>query len=379
MKKICFFIVFSVASGWDVHAGSEALQLAWSKKLRGAISDLRVSKNGKAILVATIPDVDIAGSAPKPLMTRLDEHGKQLWEVVLKSPPKDQDVSADGTLTIVSNYENQLIRLDDEGQVIWTREGMCRPRVLSAAKRILCYHDDDADPKIAFDLYNFEGKKEYSYPIADDIIALKVAADEKHWVIGLSQGFFVGFNLPYNVLVKGRVDGEIIDVAMASGEAPKIAVLYRKQDQSQKIALFDSTGKAVGTQPPKFRAIQIEMDESGGALFYYGNNAQGQHVGRFSLSPFKELWTQGGDVAAYYSSSILVGPHEVFMGFEAISSQDRKSHFLAYDYSGNLKWDLPIATDEGAYLYSQKMAPANKLWVIGTDDARVSAFGLLSK
>ena len=70
-----------------------------------------------------------------------------------------------------------------------------------------------------------------------------------------------------------------------------------------------------------------------------------------------------------YSSGVL-------MSFEENSATDRSSHILAYDYSGSQKWDLPLVSDKGAYIYTHRIATEASVFVVGTDDARVSVFHL---
>jgi hypothetical protein len=62
------------------------------------------------------------------------------------------------------------------------------------------------------------------------------------------------------------------------------------------------------------------------------------------------------------------------MGYEEILPTSRSSHLLAFDATGAPKWDLPLATDLGAYLYSEKVALGPLLLVVGTDDGRISAY-----
>jgi hypothetical protein len=340
----------------------------------GAISDLSISKDGKVVMVATSPDHDIATSARQYLISRVSASGKIQWGRPVKSPTKEIDVSADGTLVVFINYANQLTGMNARGKELWSVQAMCRPIILSALKKIICYHDDDGEPKVGFDLFDWSGKKISSYPIQTDILALKVAEDEKRWAIGLAEGQVIYFGEDLRPAWTKQVSGEIVDVSVSSGENPTIAVLYKTKKKTQEIILFDSKGESQGLIKPSFRSLQVEMAPQGKFVFYYGNSADGQYVGSASLETYKEIWRRGGAIASDYSYSISVSSDLVLMGYEDITPSDRRSHLLAFEYDGKMKWDLPLSTDEGAYIYTHRIAAHPSVLAVGTDDAQVSVF-----
>lgn len=346
----------------------------WSKKMTGAISDLSFSKDGKRILVATSPDRDIETSVGEYRLTLLDAKGHEVWRQKMKYPVKDQALSVDGSFVVISNYENQLMGLDHRGRTLWTIETMCRPHIVQEAQRILCYHDDDAEPRVGFDVFDWKGKKVYSYPIQQDILAFKISKNEKNVALALDQGRVVLLDSNYRPVWEKQVKGEVVDVAVSADESPWVAALYQSKGKAKQVKLFDYAGNEVGELQPSFRAFQLEFDLDRKNLFYYGNSSEGQWMSGFSLKEMKEVWRHGTLAASDYSSSITLTPSGVLMGFEEINPAFRKSHVVFFDSAGSLKADLLLPSDEGSYLYSHRVAAASPLVVVGTDDASLSLF-----
>jgi hypothetical protein len=52
---------------------------------------------------------------------------------------------------------------------------------------------------------------------------------------------------------------------------------------------------------------------------------------------------------------------------------------VALDPEGGLKWNLPLLTQEGAYLYAQAFAPGPELMAVATDDGFLSLFQLATR
>jgi hypothetical protein len=44
-----------------------------------------------------------------------------------------------------------------------------------------------------------------------------------------------------------------------------------------------------------------------------------------------------------------------------------------------MKWDIPVITEEGAYLYGYAFSPSSFITVVGTDDAVLSVFKIEPK
>lgn len=361
--------------------------LLWTKRMKGAISGLSLSKNGKVILVASSPDPDIAGSAKSYLLTQLDSKGQVNWELKMSSPVKDQDISKDGALAVINTYGNEVKAIDPHGKILWTVEGFCRPQVLNTSQLILCYHDDDSESGVAFDVFDWSGRKVLSFPITPvlkDILVLKISSDEKSVAIALTDGEVLLLDSKFKPVWRKNVEGEVTDLSISSatsaGEGPKVAVIYQEKAKksSQLISVFDGQGHLLKNWMPSFHAIQVEFEPTGNHLFYYGNDSQGQNLSQYSLVSGKEVWRRSEKNPADYSTSILVSPQRVVMGFEEMAVAIKHSHLLAFGQDGLLQWDLRLWKDGEGYLYSHKISGDGSLLVVGTDDGRLDFYQVYS-
>ncbi|MBI2712703.1 MAG: hypothetical protein HYX41_07620, partial [Bdellovibrio sp.] len=154
----------------------QKLSILWSLRVPGAVSSLSGDLAG-GVLVATNPDPDIEGSSTRFLLTRISPKGKILWQKTMDDPVKEQDLSSDGKLAVISNYGDQLILFNERGKVLWSNQGTCKPYFLNFSKKILCYHDEDVDAKVAFELFDYSGKRIKSFGITGDILSFKLALD----------------------------------------------------------------------------------------------------------------------------------------------------------------------------------------------------------
>jgi hypothetical protein len=372
---------------------------SWSKKMQGAISELSVSRSGEVVLAATIPDLDLPGGVKTPLLLRLGKNGHADWQITLKSPVKEMDLSADGSLAVTVTYDHLLQAYSPGGQVLWSAPGLCKPMILNGPKKILCAHDDEAEPKIAFDVWDWKGKKLLSYPIEGDVFALKISPDEKWIALGLSNGEVLLLNSEFQLVSKKQLDGEVMDVALASspdlasssvdsssGSALKggsrggahLAVLYRDSEKNQKITLLDAAGGVIQTIAPSFKAQQLEVSLDGQAVYYYGNTSQGQWAGGVR-APFKqETWKRGEHDSSDYSAPIHVFSHGIWMGYEKHTDQQRESHILALNSQGEVSWDIAIPKSPEAYIYTHRPVSSPSGIVVATDDGRLSFFKLMN-
>src|SRR5262249_40300538 len=145
-------------------------------------------------------------------LTRYSKGGRTSWHRELDAAVKSMAASDDGKLAYVSTYDNKLSAIDARGRTLWSTSGMCKPLPLTQ-KRFLCYHDDDAEAGVAFDVYTDRGRKLLSYPITRDILALKLSADERNTVIALQGGQLILFGPDFHAQWLKRMPGGIADVA----------------------------------------------------------------------------------------------------------------------------------------------------------------------
>ncbi|MBC7691029.1 MAG: PQQ-binding-like beta-propeller repeat protein [Methylotenera sp.] len=408
----------------------------WSRKLPGPLTDLSLSKDGNAILVASIPDQDTGEGRYQ--LTRFNRNGKEIWKVPLKSQIKSQAISADGTLAVTANYGGDLSGIDASGKTIWTAAASCKPILFNQARRILCQHDDDTVPDVAFEIFDWNGKKLSAFQSKQDLLTLKVSADETTAALAFTGGKVIVFEMvpgkngsDFKKVREFKVKGEILDVAIAAvapasagnaagvsgipGPVASAAVKSRKAEkasdteeedeadraewqvgvlshslkQGQVISLFDSKGKLRATAEPGSHVEQLEMSSQGSELFVYGNSPKGQYLavllgldraasGKASSKPvtLSQKWQRSDKRYADYSSSIVASDHQVMAGFEDVEPSTRNSHLVIFDLEGKMRANLELKTEEGAYLYSYAYSPENGVLAVGTDDSKLSVFSL---
>ncbi len=388
----------------------------WSKKMPGAISGLSASGDGKAVLVATSPDLDIVGSSSNYLLTWLTGGGRVAWQKRMNAPVKDQDLARDGSWAVISNYSDEVKAWSARGKLLWSVEGVCRPRILNLSQQILCYHDDDAEPGVAFDLLDAKGHKVYSYAIPSDeknhvdVLALKVSQDERFLAVALTGGRVVffelapsgprgssGWRLGPRVIWEQVVQGEVVDVGISSGNSSRVAILYQAAPAvkkslklptvQRKVAIYDHEGHCVGEKELKF-ASQVELVAQGDAVHYYGNGTAGRGgagqiwgVWEFSVSEsnLSRTWYLNGAPSEYTSTLNVIGTEArvgTWIGYDGNEVASRTSHLLSFDRQGHLSRDLPVASEAGSYLYAYRIVRGGAIAVVATDDARIALYNI---
>ncbi len=355
----------------------EAKEL-WSNQVKGFITDLAVSKSGNAVLVGTIPDYE-QDKFPKQFLVELldSEDGDAIWRSPQKAQVRALDVSEDGELAVVANYAGEVVGIGRDGKVRWTASGVCRPMILSRVKKVICYHDDDADPEIAFDVFDWNGKKIHSHPISNDILALKVSDDQRWLAIGLTRGQIQLLGQDFKRVWSKTIDGEVLDVGISSGDRPLVSALAVKK--GQRLSVLDHQGKLLAQSQVAGHAEQVEMTPDGKGVLVYGNGPRGQFVGAYSSSDLKVLWQRTDARYADYSAPMLVADQLVLIGFENVQEHGRQSFILGFDNEGKLKTSIPLETDEGAYIYSQAFSSSRSFLAVGTDDGKLAGFKLEPK
>jgi hypothetical protein len=365
----------------------------------GAIVGVKLSQNGEQILVVTLPDHDIPGSLNQYLMSKLTSRGHRVWRKKLKYPLKDFAISQKGDLIVASNYEDQLIGMDAQGREIWTQQGLCRPEILEESHTILCYHDDDAEPQIAFDVFDWSGKKLTSFPIINDVVSFKLAQNRKNIALGLVGGQLLVLGPDFKTLWSSKVGGEIIDLALSNeptlstgwpvtpSASPsvlgqpvhrrfQVVALIQAENKTQRIQFFDSQGGVLGQVTPSFQVGQIEAPVEGDVAYGYGSSGEGQWLGAFVVEGAKELWRQGESARSRYSEEMRLAAGRIWIGVERSTPLPltRESRILAFDPHGQKVIDLLMEKDPTAYLLTHQVSEANRLAVVGTDDAWLNGY-----
>lgn len=345
----------------------------WKEEFPGPITDVAVARMSGDVLVATIPSLDNGG---RHLLTLLNRSGDQVFRLPMDFPVKHIDVSATGDLVVVQNHEEQLFGLDRSGKKLWSIEASCKPIILTTVKKILCYHDDDTMPSFAFEVFGYDGKLEYKHSVKTDVLALKVSSDERWVALGISGGKLILMNNEFKVAADFKVEGEILDVSVSSGDEPRIAALSMDPKTGQRVGVYEKDGRFRGVMRPPYHVEQIELLPGGRLLALYGNSPKGQYIAAVSPHDLSIVWQKLEPRYADYSLSISVAEDKILAGFEAVGRKSRQSELLVLDLEGKLRSQLSLETTEGAYLYSFAFSPATSLLAIGSDDQVIQLYEL---
>ncbi len=345
----------------------------WKEEFPGPITDLSVARLSGDLLAATIPSLESGG---KHLLTLLNRKGDRVFQVPMDFPVKHIDVSATGDLVVVQNHEGQLFGMDRNGRRIWMVEASCKPIILTTVKKILCYHDDDTMPAVAFEVFGFDGKTEYKHAVKTDVLSLKISNDERWIVLGISGGKLILMNNEFKVTNEFKVEGEILDVSVSSGDEPRVASLSMEPKTGQRIGVYEKDGRFRGVMRPPYHVEQIELLPGGSLLAIYGNSPKGQYIAAVSPHDLSVVWQKLEPRYADYSLSISVAEDKILAGFEAVGRKSRESELLVLDLEGKLRSQLPLETAEGAYLYSFAFSPVTSLLAVGSDDQMIQLYEL---
>lgn len=353
----------------------------WSKRLPGLIGDLNVSQDGKAIVVSTVPDPDSdqGGGRPQYLTMRLRMDGVPVWTITHPHRIKHQAISKDANLVVVVDYNEELRAHGSNGEVLWSVTASCKPIVLEALGRILCIHDDDVKPGVAFETYSLEGKLLSEFSSKEDLLAFKVSIDGKYAGLGLSSGEVGIVDLKTGRLLwKRRVKGEIIDLAVADvGKELTFFGLIGTYGGGQRILRFGKTGKPGFDLTTGDLLDQIESRD--GFFFGYGNNFKGQSfiISKVNDKGLEEIKRVSIPKSADFSSFVSINGGYALVGFERgfeRGGTGAKSRIEGFSYGGEPKFEIPIASEEGGYLYAYGVT--ERAVVIATDDGAVSMYRL---
>lgn len=351
----------------------------WTKHLDGYISDVNVAKNGSGILISMLPNYDRDGGSHKNQFAYFSRAGRMLWNHEMPTALKAQALADDGGMAVGVTHDNQIVAFDRKGKNLWTQEGNCAPMFLSDGRGVLCFHDDDAAPSLAYEVFDLKtGKKTASFPISHDVLALRLSGDEKNVVVGLTGGEVISIDPDSKARWHANVPGEIVDLDISSGNDGWVAVLYRKKKLAA--AIFDPHGKKVSEISLAPGPDQIRFYLRTKSVALYGNSEKGQ-VYSWTSDGGKELWKKGSSFDAHYSppqvfsyrtgdESRLLAPYEdVAKG---------KTYLLSFDRAGKLALELPIEVAEGAFLYVEDYSPDTGMLAAANDDGTLAVFHVSS-
>jgi WD40 repeat protein len=360
-------------------------QALWQKRLPGYISDLTVARGGDGVLVSTLPNFDRDGGSHKNLFSCFSRTGRMLWSHDLPTPVKAQAFSRDGSEAIAVTHDNEVIAYNRKGKKLWTAEGNCQPMFVSGDRSVLCFHDDDAAPTFAFDIFDAgSGKKTASFPINRDVLALRLSTDQKNIVLGLTGGQVISVGPAFKTLWQATVPGEIVDVDISSGNGGWVAILYRKAKLGA--AVFDQHGKKVSDFVVPAGPDEIRFYLKSKSIAFYGNGEKGQvfsWMGEEEGGKYRQLWRRGASYSAHYSPPQVFsyragGESRLLAPFEEVSPGSNNTHVLSFDRLGKLALDLPITVAEGAFLYLEDFSPDSGTLAVANDDGTLAVFSITS-
>ena len=95
----------------------------------------------------------------------------------------------------------------------------------------------------------------------------------------------------------------------------------------------------------------------------------------YRVTNLEEGWRERADSAAEYSSVMQVFEDHVAIAFDTQSAV-RNSHLRLYRHDGELDWEIPLDTKQGAYLAAFRFVPVSRALFIALDDGRLSAVRL---
>lgn len=355
-------------------------RLVWKQTIEGKLTDLAIASESAHTLVTQV----LEDRTPGNLLSLRDGDGKLLWSTILPSPVRSQAISSSGDWIVIGTYEDEIIRINPKnGSQIWRVEdaGMCRPMILEKSEQVLCFHDDDAIPGAAFTVFDSKGQKKLRFKVPADPLLLKVPRDESAILIGMVKGRLWILDPQFNKTAERQLEGEIVDLATVPASGMQWAALINVHGVGQKLVGMDASGKLKWEQSLELPHQQLELSEDGGSVAVYGNGPRGQYVSFWSPGTrgnWISRWSYHSPRYADYNQRIDMAGLQTILGFEEVTSKTRHSHVVALGPDGNLNWDIPFLSEDGAYLYARGISSKPGLMVVGTDDGELSAFRIPS-
>lgn len=390
MKRVLFVLFVVVATGFGLGGCSSSRDASkpdgfsdrgdhlsasrrFQKPFSGNLADMALARDSGHTLVSSIPDSDSGG---KHRLTLLDDDGDVRFEKDVDAPIRSLAISADGSFIAIQQYEKGVTAFDAEGKKRFSIDAACKPVVLSKKQQLLCIYDDETQPKFAFDVYDWSGKRIARFPIKTDVLAWKISEDENWVVIAQTFGKITLIGSDFKAVKQYQVKGEVLDVAVSSVAEPNVAILHVVPASGQSLTLLNFKGDSTGAIRPEQHLEQVEMDQEGKRAFAYGNSPKGQYLAAYSVQNDQLLWRRREARFADYSLKIDVSGDVVVLGLEDESERTRRSRILILDFDGRVRSELGIETKEGAYLYHFSYSSKRSLLAVGSDDRRLQLMSL---
>lgn len=341
----------------------------WSRALPSHISHISLSADGTHLYVST-------SAEPGKTMAALRLYGptgKQRWFRKQPQPVKSQDISDDGAFIAINTYDGKLRLLDASGRALWEREHMGRPVVLSAAKRILLFNDDDSEAGMAFVSYDLKGRETGRVVIAHDDLEnaepldMYLSTDESGVAVAMAGEGVAFYDLDGQLLAKGHLPGRTVSIASLGKPEPRLFAISTDDGGDQTLTLL--LAKPNGGFEKKWSVDLARRYETlrlvGETLVLYGNTEQGQAVSGFSALTGERLWQRAYSSPATYPS-LVFGTHEYTTLLLDTNSTLGSLDLLAIDNTGSAIWRGSVAAPNGVFSYS--FAPLRSIIAIGAGE-----------
>jgi WD40 repeat protein len=290
-------------------------------------------------------------------------------------------------------HDHELTELSAERSIsrsepsqVWSASRNCRPRFLEKSRLVLCHFDDETRPQAAFELLSREGKVVHAFQPKTDALTLKVSEDEKWLLLSLPRGKAILWDLEtQKVSREFQVEGEIQDLAVSSGENPRIGILGHSVNTGQLIYSFRRNQNRETSKVPASHPFEdLEMDPDGERLYLYSNSPHGQKISALDPDGLQEKWNFHEPRYADYSSGIQLFRQEkekaVLLGVESLQDGVRQSRLIVLSSrDGSTQARLHLPTEQGAYLYHSTPDAERGRLVVATDDGMLRAYRLRLK
>lgn len=357
-------------------AGDEVVKPLWSKQLGGGVTDLVVSNQNNGILVSNLlPEAE--GSQ----LTLFSPKGETIWSRRVQSRIKSMDLGMRAELAVVSSVDGVVTAFDHFGRELWSYLKSCRPMVLREEGKVLCHFADTHDPGVAFDLITRSGKKESTFEVEGYLEKIEFSADRSVIALALSEGSVVVLDSKLQVLGQTSTRGRVLDLGVHTNTRTVVGYLVNirsHETRQREVVLmsgFTSTARRLQFEVDTF-ANELAFSKNGQSVLLYGNSQRGQYLGAWSMSG--EKWKVSHPHFSDFSSPLGMLGNRVIVGFSRPDAKEGnpQNSLRSFDNGGQMRWEIPIGTTSGAYLFANGESHANSILVLATDDHRLDVYGL---
>lgn len=353
----------------------DAARLLWEKNLPGIATDLSVARESGDVLVSLNPDPEGFKKMVRPTTQLYSAKGEVLWQFYPQSRVRAQSIRSDGSLALVSAYNEKLTALDRNGKQLWQIQRLCTPIFLPGSENALCYFDDDNHPKVAFEVLSLkDGRVVYSHAIDREVLHLTVAPGGDWISYALTGGQVRLLDREFKTRWTKELDGEALDVSLAA--EPSILWVLEgarlgTRPRAQRLIAYGPDGSMLGRVSVPWHASSVKS-HGGRIAFVYGNSPQGQVIGGFKLDggAIAPLFRGSETKFADFSSPLRVGPDRFFFGMENVGHQ-----IIGADTAGRVRWSTELRPEDAGFQMEVAAVGEEELrLVLGTDSGWLRAF-----